>query len=87
MSNYEQYMKHSKNHRKDRFTQQCSGYFGKALRELRSEENVGRSKETYWIENGRRKKIGSSDTWKEIIEKEKPDLSKIQMMLEALSKQ
>lgn len=25
---YEQYMKHSRNHRKDRFVQQCSGYGG-----------------------------------------------------------
>ena len=25
---YEQAMRHSKNHRKDRFVQQCSGYFG-----------------------------------------------------------
>lgn len=25
---YEQAMRHSRNHRKDRFVQQCSGYFG-----------------------------------------------------------
>ena len=28
MNNYDQYMRHWKNHRKDRYTQQCSGYAG-----------------------------------------------------------
>lgn len=28
---YEQAVRHSKNHRKDRFVQQCSGYFGEGV--------------------------------------------------------
>lgn len=28
MTGYEQAMRHTRNHRKDRFFQQCSGYFG-----------------------------------------------------------
>lgn len=28
MTGYEQAMRHTRNHRKDRFLQQCSGYFG-----------------------------------------------------------
>lgn len=35
---YEQYMKHSRNHRKDRYYQKCSGYFGKSLKKLEEEE-------------------------------------------------
>jgi len=37
---YEQYMKHFRNHRKDRHYQQCSGYFGKSLDELEEEEKA-----------------------------------------------
>lgn len=45
---YEQYMKHSKNHRKDRFYQQCSGYFGKSLSELEIEDKIH-----HWIANSK----------------------------------
>lgn len=64
---YEQYMKHSKNHRKDRFYQQCSGYFGKSLEELRAEEKSRENR--YFIIDNNDKIIKEADTYNEIISK------------------
>ena len=38
MSNYDQFMRHWKNHRKDRYFQQCSGYFGRTPAEKSNDE-------------------------------------------------
>lgn len=64
---YEQYMKHSKNHRKDRFYQQCSGYSGKSLDELRAEEKTQEIK--YFIIDKEDKIVDEADTYDEIISK------------------
>ena len=37
---YEQAMKHSRNHRKDRFVQQCSGYAGDGVSQQMSEAQI-----------------------------------------------
>lgn len=42
MSNYDQFMKHWKNHSKDKGYQQCSGYFGDGVSRQRSEEEMKR---------------------------------------------
>ena len=64
---YEQYMKHSKNHRKDRFYQQCSGYFGKSLSELEAEEK--QQKVRYFIINNDNKIVQEAETYDEIVSK------------------
>ncbi len=66
MGMYEQHMKHSKNHRKDRYYQQCSGYFGKSLEELRAEEKSIPIK--YYIIDDANNIIKTAETWDEIIE-------------------
>lgn len=38
MDNYSQYMKHWKNHKKDKYRQQCSGYGGSGKSEQTTEE-------------------------------------------------
>lgn len=66
---YEQYMKHSKNHRKDRFYQQCSGYFGKSLEELEAEEKAKGIK--YFIIDKGNKIVKEANTYDEIVSKGK----------------
>lgn len=62
---YEQYIKHSKNHRKDRFYQQCSGYFGKSLEELEAEEKAVKIK--YFIIDTKNNVVDEADTYDEIV--------------------
>lgn len=64
---YEQYMKHSKNHRKDRFYQQCSGYFGKSLEELEAEEKAQEIK--YFIIDKDNRIVKAANTYDEIVSK------------------
>lgn len=66
---YEQYMKHSKNHIKDRYCQQCSGYFGKSLKELREEEQVKEIK--YYIIDKDNQVIAEANSYDEIIDRGK----------------
>ncbi len=40
MDNYTQYMKHWKNHNKDKYFQQCSGYGGKGESEQSTNEQI-----------------------------------------------
>lgn len=47
---YEQAMKHNKNHRKDRFVQQCSGYSGDGISHQMSEEQIERNKVSSFVE-------------------------------------
>lgn len=72
---YEQYMKHSRNHRKDRFYQQCSGYFGKSLKELEAEEQIKEIK--YFIIDRDNKVIKEANSYDEIVEKGKAIEDKI----------
>ena len=63
---YEQAMKHSKNHRKDPFCQQCSGYFGKPLKELQAEENHSLS---YTVKTAYEETVLSATSYDEILQK------------------
>lgn len=47
---YEQAMNHSRNHRKDRFIQQCSGYGGDGISHQMSEAQIERNKVNSFIE-------------------------------------
>lgn len=47
---YEQAMKHSRNHRKDRFVQQCSGYAGNGVLHQMSEAQIEQNKVSSFIE-------------------------------------
>lgn len=62
---YEQYMKHSRNHRKDRYYQQCSGYFGKSLKELEEEEKEKEVK--YYIVNRDNQVVKEATSYDRII--------------------
>lgn len=46
---YEQAMKHSRNHRKDRFVQQCSGYGGDGVSHQLSQEQIEQNKASSFI--------------------------------------
>lgn len=46
---YEQAMKHSRNHRKDRFVQQCSGYGGNGVSHQMSEAQIEQNKVNSFI--------------------------------------
>ena len=63
---YEQYMKHSRNHRKDRYYQQCSGYFGKSLNELEEEEKIKETK--YYIIDRDNKVVKEATSYDGIID-------------------
>ena len=62
---YAQYMKNSRNHRKDRYYQQCSGYFGKSLEELEAEEKAKTTR--YFIIDKNNKIIKEAVSYDEII--------------------
>lgn len=47
MNNYEQHIKHWKNHRKDRYTQQCSGYFGDGPSQIKEDELEKKEAESF----------------------------------------
>ena len=66
---YNQYMKHCKNHRKDRYYQQCSGYYGKSYKEYLKDNEDNNAIIGYGIvEVSTGKLIASFKSWDAVFE-------------------